>query len=94
MSLGQRLKKLRTEHQLSQKQVAERIGVSPSTYRDWEQGKSISGEPYNRIAELFQVSLNYLMYEQSSTTTDSLIENLELAKNAISRCISTTISLK
>ena len=34
-----RLKDLRNEKQLSQKQVAEKVGVAVSTYANWEQGR-------------------------------------------------------
>lgn len=36
---GNRLKFLRSEKQLSQKQVADRLGVAVSTYANWEQGR-------------------------------------------------------
>ncbi len=34
------LKELRTEKELSQKEVAERLGVAVSTYANWEQGRT------------------------------------------------------
>ncbi len=37
---SKRLKELRTEKELSQKQVAERLGVAVSTYANWEQGRT------------------------------------------------------
>ncbi len=36
---GERLKSLRSEKQLNQKQVAEKLGVAVSTYANWEQGR-------------------------------------------------------
>ncbi len=44
------------------KEVAEAIGVPSSTYREWEMGTKISGEPYLALSQLFGVSLSYLMY--------------------------------
>ena len=40
--------------------VARKLGVSESTYRDWENGRQIKGEPYMKIANLFGVSLSEL----------------------------------
>lgn len=59
-SFGQRLKKLRLRAAFSQKQVAERAGVSASTYRDWEYGKKIKGEPYADLASALNVSITEL----------------------------------
>lgn len=39
--LSERLKKLRFEKKISINEVARRIGVSPSTYRTWENGAEV-----------------------------------------------------
>ncbi len=36
---GERLKEIRAEKKLSQKQVADKIGIAVSTYANWEQGR-------------------------------------------------------
>lgn len=38
-NFGKRLKEIRSEKQLNQKQVAEMLGVAVSTYANWEQGR-------------------------------------------------------
>lgn len=56
------LKKLRAEADLSQKKLAEIIGVSPGNVSDWESGKAKPG--YNALAALadcFEVSADYLL---------------------------------
>ncbi len=63
-SFGERLKKLRLKTGLSQKQVAERAGISASTYRDWEYGKKIKGEPYIDLALALNVSLTELFTDK------------------------------
>ena len=63
-NFGQRLKRLRTAQALNIKESARRIGVAESTYREWENGRSILGEPYMRIAETFKVSLSELISGQ------------------------------
>lgn len=60
MAMGEQLKKLRNTKGLKVKDCANYLGVSPSTYREWENGRSINGEPYSKIAQLFEVSLSEL----------------------------------
>lgn len=64
--LSKNLRKLRTSKGMTIKKCADFIGVSSSTYRDWEYGRSINGEPYQRIAELFDVGLAQLFGKEES----------------------------
>ncbi|MDR3608445.1 MAG: helix-turn-helix transcriptional regulator [Oligoflexia bacterium] len=61
MSIGNRLRKLRTENRFTLSQVARQVGVPVSTYRDWEYGKAIQGEPYAKLAQAFGVSIEELL---------------------------------
>lgn len=82
--LSERLKKYRLRRKLSQKQVAEALKVPPSTYRDWEYGKKIVGEPYMKLAEIFEVSLSELLTGKQNSSKELLIivQSLgELVKN-------------
>lgn len=63
-TFAKRLKELRLKAGLSQKQVAERAGISSSTYRDWECGKKIKGEPYVELALALNVSITELFTEK------------------------------
>ncbi|OYZ13621.1 MAG: hypothetical protein B7Y39_17215 [Bdellovibrio sp. 28-41-41] len=54
-TLGQRLKAFRDIKKISAREIADQVGVSVSTYRDWENGRSIKGEPYTRLAEALGV---------------------------------------
>lgn len=56
-----RLKELREKRKLRISDIASRLGVSVSTYREWEYGREIKGEPYEKLAEIFDVSISYLM---------------------------------
>jgi transcriptional regulator with XRE-family HTH domain len=56
-----KLKRLRKEKGLSMKALSQKIGVPASTYRDWEYGASVLGQPYIKIAEALDVSLHQLL---------------------------------
>jgi transcriptional regulator with XRE-family HTH domain len=78
-NLGSRLQRLRVQKNLSQSDVAKFLGVSPSTYREWELGREIKGEPYMKLAQLLDVSLNEML------TGEKLKIDLDLDK--IEDCI-------
>ena len=88
---SKRLKDLRQEKGLSVKDMALKIGVSPSTYREWEYGRQIKGEPYVKIAEALDVTLYKLLTGKDSNqaqlyhTLDKLEESAkELRQNLLS----------
>lgn len=60
-SFSLRLKRLREARGIKVKEMASRLGVSVSTYRDWEYGRAIKGEPYPKMAEILSVSLQELL---------------------------------
>ena len=61
MYFHERLKELRINSALLQKDIAELLGVSVRTFQGWETGRSEpSIEKIIKIAEVFQVSLDYL----------------------------------
>lgn len=74
MTLGSRLKELREKRNLTVSHVAKAVAVSPSTYRDWEYGRVIKGEPYIKLAEIFEVSLTYLMTGKKLEIEEHLAE--------------------
>ena len=51
--LSKNLKALRTENKLSQKQIADKLGVPVSTYANWEQGRRMPS--INEIYKLIKV---------------------------------------
>lgn len=59
--LGSRLQRLRRDRDFTIAEVARRLGVSTSTYREWENGRAIRGEPYVKLRDLYQVSLETLL---------------------------------
>ncbi len=80
-SLGKRLKRIRESKKLSISEVARAIGVSPSTYREWEYGREMKGEPYMKLAEIFGISLVKLMTGKDTEIEKELIEIERHVKN-------------
>ncbi|HHX51522.1 MAG TPA: helix-turn-helix transcriptional regulator [Clostridia bacterium] len=73
MSLGKRLKKLRTEKEISQEKLAEIIGISRSTLSMYELDKR---EPdvanIVKFADFFGVSTDYLLGRETKLASDPL----------------------
>ncbi|MBR7056671.1 MAG: helix-turn-helix transcriptional regulator [Oscillospiraceae bacterium] len=60
--IGERLSEIRKDHRHTQVDLAQRLGVSLSTVRSWEQNKSSpSHEMLICICRLYQVSSDYLL---------------------------------
>lgn len=65
--LPERLHDMRTKQGLSQKQVAEKIGVSPSIVSGYETGeRTPSTEVLLALSYLFQCSTDYLLGKQNT----------------------------
>lgn len=56
-----RLKRLREQRGLTMKEMAKAVGVPESTYREWEYGRAIQGEPYIAMASVLEVTLQELL---------------------------------
>ena len=50
------------------REAAHRTGVPETTYREWEYGRQIRGEPYRKIAEAFNISVGMLFGEEEYLT--------------------------
>ena len=62
MTLPESLKRFRKEFKITQKQVADAIGIQKNAYQAYEYGKvKPSVEILARIAEAFNVSADYLL---------------------------------
>ena len=60
-----RLFELRTEQNLSQRELAKKLNISQGTYNNWENGKTQpSIEDMLEISKLFKVSVDYLIGNQ------------------------------
>lgn len=76
--LGNRLRHLRNNQGLSASEVAYALGVSVSTYREWENGRAIRGEPYIELAKILQVTLSELLTGEAREISKILSEFHEL----------------
>lgn len=62
MNMGKKLRTLRTENKLTQKQVADRIGLAISAVSSYESGTRFpSYEALIKLARIFHVSTDYLL---------------------------------
>ncbi len=60
--MGKKLKELRKAQNLSQKQVADKIGVTLSAYSNYEQGiREPSYDILKKLCKLFDVTSDYLL---------------------------------
>ena len=71
----ERLKTLRLEAKLTQKDVSNQLKISQSTYSDWEKGK-MKPKNIQQIGDFFNVSTDYLL-----GNTDIKSKNLETDLN-------------
>ncbi|WP_075565928.1 helix-turn-helix domain-containing protein [Streptococcus timonensis] len=77
MEFSERLKKLRKQAQLTQVDVAEKLGISQPAYASWERGvKKPTQENLVKIAQVLNVSVDYLV-GNSEENSDEL-DNMEL----------------
>lgn len=74
MSFNKKLKQLRTENNLSQKQLADKLFVSRPTLANWENGRRLPDiVTIKRIASFFNIDVETLL-----ETNDSINQRLEV----------------
>lgn len=77
MEFSERLKDLRKQAELTQVDVAEKLGISQPAYASWERGvKKPTQENLVKIAQILNVSIDYLV-GNSDEKSDEL-DNIEL----------------
>lgn len=80
-----RLKKLRNEAGLTQKQVASELNISQSAYAQWETGKlNPKKETIQMFADFFNVSSAYLTGESDSKNIESFSQPEIFFRKAVS----------
>ena len=74
-----RLRRLRKTRGLSVKEMTKALKVPESTYREWEYGRAIQGEPYLKLSEVLEISVYELLGgdKTEATAIFSTLEGLE-----------------
>ena len=84
MGLPEKIKKLRMNNKISQKRLADAIGVAQSSINYWEKGQRIpSIAAAQKLADFFNITLDQLyednktpLYDASSHTTEYVSETI------------------
>ena len=96
MSLGEKLKALRTAKKMSQKELAERIGIAKSVISFYESGDRFpSYDVLIKIARIFNVTTDYLLGNdknikdsaRNSSVSDKIVDkilNVNKSKDTLS----------
>ncbi|MCB9027132.1 MAG: helix-turn-helix transcriptional regulator [Bdellovibrionaceae bacterium] len=79
------MKKVRETRGMTMKETAQKIGVSASTYRDWEYGRKIPVSHATKIAEVLSISLSDLVGEISPKNRGQLLEAISLIEEALKK---------
>lgn len=88
--LPQRLKELRTEAGLTQKEIAEQIDVGQNSYSNWENGnRKPTAEITSKLANFFNVSADYLLGKTDLKKSDEIdLSDFELLYRKTSTSLS------
>ncbi len=71
VNMGQRLKSLRTQNKLTQKQVADRLGLAVSAISSYESGVRFpTYQTLAKFASMYHVTCDYLIGVPDSRTID------------------------
>ena len=81
--IGERIQKLRRLRNRTSREIAQKIGVPESTYRSWEAGRLIRGEPYVALAEALGVSLYELLSGEKPDHRGLIELSEELERRAV-----------
>ena len=79
MTFSDKLKKLREDKQMTQKDLAKHLGVTPRIISYYETGKSIPNDPelLQKIVKLFNVTLDYLLLDTQSKSESKIYKLVE-----------------
>ena len=74
--IGQRIRKFRKAHQLSQEELAERIGISTTHMSHIETGNTKLSLPVLVSLAVLEVSADDLLFDNMAVTRNSVIDDL------------------
>lgn len=85
LNIGEKIKARREDLNLKVKDIAQEIGVAESTYRDWENGRQIQGEPYTKISAALDISLGELFGLSESKNSEKIKEEIEIIESSVKK---------
>lgn len=91
-TLAKRLREMRHKKGLTIQEVSTQTGIPVSTYKEWENGRQIRGEPYLLLAQTYQVSLHEILTGEKGQA-NQLLEKLEEMERRIQDIKKDLISL-
>jgi len=75
MTLGDRLKELRKENHMTQRDLAKMLGMAKGTIAMWEMGKrNPSFEALEKLSEIFDKRVDYILGTSDDSTSPKLSE--------------------
>lgn len=81
-TLSSRLVSLRKQKGLTMREAARRVGVSVSTYRDWEYGRKIPACKIVSISKALRVTVNQILGVRDEPNRENLRAALHLIEDA------------
>ncbi len=74
MSFANRIKQLRIENNLTQKDIAEKLGMTPTGISYWESGNAVPNyETLKKLADLFNVSIDFLIGNEKTNDENDVL---------------------
>lgn len=82
MSLGEKIKKLRKENNLSQEQLAEKLNVSRQAISKWEANKAYPDiENLILLRKIFDVTLDDLIIDENNIKSENINKSIDSDNN-------------
>ncbi|MCR8978731.1 helix-turn-helix domain-containing protein [Brevibacillus laterosporus] len=74
---AQIIKELRTKNKYSHQQIADKIGITRQAYSNYEKGRVPDTPIVQKIADIYGVSIDYLLGRSVDLETEEIIRDLE-----------------
>ena len=82
MNLGEKIKRLRKENNLSQEQLAEKLNVSRQAISKWEANKAYPDiENLILLRKIFDVTLDDLIIDENNIKSENINKSIESGNN-------------
>lgn len=74
MSFAKRIKQLRIDNNLTQKDIADELGMTPTGISYWESGNAVPNyETLKKLADFFNVSMDFLTGNESNKDENDVL---------------------